>query len=315
MDEADILWFIDLPPTRREFERIRRALQPNCRTVLQILESPVLGAFAFLPANQAHFDAVLRYDCPERLPPGHFAYCLPNTLAAYPVSPDFERRKGLLLLNSNRVEGICAIRQPGRSGLPFFGKAMTGWAWTPALLAEYLGNERYSFRRRLARSAERGYQTFFDVQGSGWNGEQISWIPFFPNKPYRCWRGVTQLAKHDLCQQYRFVAAIENYQGDRGYVSEKIFDALFAGAVPVYLGDEKIANSIPREVFIDVREFASPTELLVFLQSMPRGQWKTMQEAGQEFLKSPACARFGDEQFVDAAMSVLRYFADVEQDS
>ena len=42
--------------------------------------------------------------------------------------------------------------------------------------------------------------------------------------------------------------AYENFRGRRGYISEKIFDALQAGSVPVYLGEERIAEFVPEKL-------------------------------------------------------------------
>lgn len=305
VETADVLWFLDLPESRGEFEAIVRRCRPSCRLVLQILEAPVLNLRSFHPANQARFHAVLRYDGADLMPAGHFSYRLPNTRIATAGDVPFQKRRGLLILNSNRVEGVWAMRRQGLAGLPAVGKLLSGWASSPGMMREYLFQEGYSYRRRLARAAEHRHADFVDVYGSGWNGEQISWAPFFPNRPYRCGRGATAEPKHSLCQRYRFVAAVENYRGDRGYISEKIFDALFAGAVPVYLGDERISERIPAEAFVDVRNFSSPRQLLDKLSATGESEWQAMREAGQQFLNSPQFPAFDNSQFVQAAMRAL----------
>ena len=80
-------------------------------------------------------------------------------------------------------------------------------------------------------------------------------VPLYPNRPYRCWRGNEKVSKDELSAEYRFVMAYENFRGRRGYISEKIFDALQAGSVPVYLGEERIAEFVPPEAFVDARNF------------------------------------------------------------
>jgi hypothetical protein len=100
--------------------------------------------------------------------------------------------------------------------------------------------------------------------------------------------------------------AYENFRGRRGYISEKIFDALQAGSVPVYLGEERIEEFVPRESFVDARNFRTHRELLAYLQSCPEPEWVEMRESGQNFLRSAAFRSFTDEAFADCMTDVLR---------
>jgi hypothetical protein len=100
--------------------------------------------------------------------------------------------------------------------------------------------------------------------------------------------------------------AYENFRGRRGYISEKIFDALQAGSVPVYLGEERIAEFVPREAFVDARNFRTRRELLAYLQSCPEPEWGEMRQAGQKFLHSAAFRSFTDEAFAERMTDVSR---------
>ena len=65
--------------------------------------------------------------------------------------------------------------------------------------------------------------------------------------------------------RYRFTLAFENAV-DPGYVTEKFFDPLVAGSVPVYLGAPDIADFAPGEhCYIDASRFAGPTALAAHL--------------------------------------------------
>ena len=147
---------------------------------------------------------------------------------------------------------------------------------------------------------------FLDVYGAGWNGEQISWCPLYPNRPYRCWRSKARVSKHELSAEYRFVMAYENFRGRRGYISEKIFDVFQAGSVPVYMGEERIAEFVPPEAFVDARNFRAPRELLAYLQSCPEPEWSEMRQAGQDFLRSAVFRSFTDEAFAERMTNVLK---------
>ena len=65
--------------------------------------------------------------------------------------------------------------------------------------------------------------------------------------------GEVLAAKRELLAAYKFVIAIENTLA-HDYVSEKFFDALAAGAVPIYLGAPNIDEYAPGEyAFVDAR--------------------------------------------------------------
>ena len=55
-------------------------------------------------------------------------------------------------------------------------------------------------------------------------------------------------SKYQTLSQYRYNLAIENSLED-WYISEKIFDALMCGCMPIYYGSEKIFDLLPNEWF------------------------------------------------------------------
>lgn len=58
-----------------------------------------------------------------------------------------------------------------------------------------------------------------------------------PSKAFNNMQWPGKVSKHALVRQYRFIIAPEN-SVEGGYVSEKVKDALLAGAVPIYWGGE-----------------------------------------------------------------------------
>jgi len=308
LESCDLLWFTDLPASRNEFEEIRSRLRPDTAIVLQVFESPAIAPFGLISANRKRFSAVVTYELPNSssVASRYFYYHLPVPVLWPLKNPPFSQRKGLLMCFSNRVSGFWAIRQAGLAGLPFFGRMLAGWECPLSLMGELSRGELYGERRAIAREAGRHMPEFLDIFGPGWNGEQVSWCPLYPNRPYRCWRGTPKISKHELSAEYRFVMAYENFRGRRGYISEKIFDAMQAGSVPVYLGEERIADFVPREAFIDARNFRTRGELLSYLQSCPEPEWRQMREAGQNLLRSAAFQSFTDEAFAERMTDVLR---------
>jgi hypothetical protein len=55
----------------------------------------------------------------------------------------------------------------------------------------------------------------------------------------------------DVFNQYKFVFVSENSIAD-GYITEKIFNCLFARTIPIYYGSKKISKYINQRAFIEV---------------------------------------------------------------
>jgi alpha(1,3/1,4) fucosyltransferase len=313
--EADCIMMMDLPPTRVIYEQARRDARAGIPFVLQTLESPLLGPQNFVEANQRRFDVVVAFANGHAEAPSRFSYFLPNTLRAVVRDVPFARRRCAVMLNSNRVEGFFAVRQPGMTGLPGIGRCFTGWRVPLGTLIRPANRELYSWRRALARAADVLGDEFLDLFGAGWQGEQISWFPGYQNRPYRCaahrqYRytqgSENRGSKQDLFENYRFGIATENYRGNLGYISEKLFDVLMAGAVPVYLGDERVTDYVPAACFVDARNFRSHRELLTYLRDCREVEWQAMRNAGQVFLASEKMRPFTDEAFAERMVEILK---------
>jgi len=302
LSDADVLWFLDLPTTRNEFNSIQKQLNSGCKMVLQVLESPALNIRSMMQENWSDFDMVLSY---QSIIDEEFfvGYRLPNDLMPSTANIRFKDRKPLLMINSNRVEGGWAVRQEGMAGLPGIGPLLSGWDIPWNRFYQMRRGELYSARRKLADAAEK-FPNVLHIYGYGWRGEKISWCPLYPRSHYAASRGIADLSKRELASQFKFTLAFENFAGSDGYISEKLFDAFCAGSVPIYLGDSQIDTIVSKDSFVDARQFQSPTDLLQYVRDCDEEEWRMMKSAGEEALLSLE-EKFGNQQFVDAAMSAL----------
>jgi Glycosyltransferase family 10 (fucosyltransferase) C-term/Fucosyltransferase, N-terminal len=76
--------------------------------------------------------------------------------------------------------------------------------------------------------------------------------------------------KLDTIALYKFTLAFENSLS-KDYVSEKFFDPLIAGSVPVYQGTSSIETFAPGDrCYINVSDFDSPRELAGYLLALDR---------------------------------------------
>lgn len=148
--------------------------------------------------------------------------------------------------------------------------------------------ELYSERRKIFRYFE-GVEDTFDLYGYGWS------VNDFHN-----YKGEIK-NKAEIYQGYRFAIALENVKNIRGGVSEKIFDCLCAGIVPVYLGARDITHYVPEEAFIDYGKFKNIDEMYHFLKDMDENTWEKYREAAEKYL----CSKQTDLVSVDTWCKAL----------
>lgn len=75
-------------------------------------------------------------------------------------------------------------------------------------------------------------------------------------------------SKMETIARYAFTLAFENAIG-RDYVTEKFYDPLIMGSLPVYLGAPNVDDFAPGEhCFVNVADFSGPRELAEYLQSL-----------------------------------------------
>ncbi|MCO5603976.1 hypothetical protein L7F22_058133 [Adiantum nelumboides] len=72
---------------------------------------------------------------------------------------------------------------------------------------------------------------------------------------------------HCAMSHYKFVLAIENTMTE-SYITEKLFYALDAGAVPIYFGAENVEDFVPPHSIINGRKFASIESLVTYVKKV-----------------------------------------------
>lgn len=105
---------------------------------------------------------------------------------------------------------------------------------------------------------------------------------------------VPALKKLAVIRAYRFVVCYEN-TSTPGYISEKLFDCLFAGCVPIYLGEPNIRRFVPAECFIDRQAFVTDSELAAFLIRMPYAEYVGYLNAMRQFVEGIERQKFSSE--------------------
>jgi hypothetical protein len=149
-------------------------------------------------------------------------------------------------------------------------------------------NELYSVR--IEAMVDLADFNIIDLYGRGWKkwwSYRSMWCPYWKNyrKLMSIYRGECD-SKYEILSKYRFSLCFENMVM-KGYVTEKIFDCIYAGTIPLYLGASDIEALVPIDVYVDCRQFKSWCELKIKIESMTENDITKMREAGRVFLGSP----------------------------
>jgi hypothetical protein len=144
-------------------------------------------------------------------------------------------------------------------------------------------DELYSHRKKVISFFSKKKGNDFDLYGAGWPS----------GKNYK---GSAQ-NKYETLKNYRFSFTYENMQNQNGYITEKIFDSLVAGCIPIYLGASNITDSIPENCFIDRRKFGSENDLYNFMKEMNRETFENYLKNIRDFLSSDRPEKYSTENF------------------
>jgi hypothetical protein len=129
-------------------------------------------------------------------------------------------------------------------------------------LLSFRSGELYSLRRAAIFNLD-----FIDLYGHGWNISLLSKIKNVSIEFYRVikyptrlnlrgiklyfrnikWYGGAIENKFEVLSNYKYTLVIEN---TKGYLSEKLFDALVSGCIPIYVGEDLGLFNIPEGLVI-----------------------------------------------------------------
>lgn len=148
---------------------------------------------------------------------------------------------------------------------------------------------------RLAAINGRGLHGPLKLFGRGWGRVQA-------RSPMRSAWWALKLRRHavevgapenktEIYGSYDFAFCAENMRMS-GYITEKIFDALFCGCIPIYWGAPDVKNFIPVDCFVDMEDFDDPNMAIDHCIAMTAEERATYRWAIKSFLASPSFARF-----------------------
>jgi hypothetical protein len=110
--------------------------------------------------------------------------------------------------------------------------------------------------------------------------------------------------------EYRFCICFESSYHEYwswDFITERMFNCFKAKTVPIYIGCYNIEQHVPKELFIDFREFYHPRrrdyrKLSQHLVSFPKNQWEDMTEKAFEWNKTN---RIGNVEDIETVIGEL----------
>jgi hypothetical protein len=155
-------------------------------------------------------------------------------------------------------------------------------------------NELYG--TRIEAMLDLAGQNAVDLYGNGWDRWRDKRWLLRPSY-WRIRHGIRRIyrgrcdSKHEVLSRYVFCLCFEN-MAMKGYISEKIFDCFYAGAVPIYLGAPDITDYLPAGSFVDARNFSSWSDLWRYLHALSATQIEQMRQAGRAYMSSARLSPF-----------------------
>jgi len=281
-EEADAFVFIDYPKASDPIFKFALK-QSGTKCYLLILESPIVNVNNFDLKLHEQFDKVFTWsDDLVQLDPTkyikiQYSYDIPNQFST------IKRDKLCTIISGNKL-----------SKLP---------------------NELYTERLKCIKWYNQYAPELFDLYGLGWD------IVKFENDSYKgkllnrinkkhkvfkynfkVYRGPVE-RKAVIMSQYKFSICFENVANYNGYITEKVFDCLFAGTIPIYKGAKNILNYIPQSCFIDYNQFENIGEMHKYIQSMSETEIQEYQHNILEYLQSEDIQQFSIKCFCDTLLN------------
>jgi len=321
----DLILLVDLPQQRSELQRLI-GRYPGVTFVLLVGETPLERQAQHCSANLRCFSAVLSYNrrlgssCPQLQScnlPFRFSRSLNNPIEA--LLPPLQRPMLCTYVGNAHSSGWRRNYQYqlGWRGWPLLWQYIQGWRLP---LAAAWRDERYGaygVRAAAVLAARSVFGSRFLLSGKGWDNGGSGWFSrWFPDQRLQLPSqdlGLMPGSKVTALRNSTFTLACENYLGDPGYVSEKVFDAMAAGSIPIYIG---APSSLPVELngaVIDLsglpsRVLKSPTKLkavLTEIAAMPEDELVQRQQACLNFMDQRYEKLCGLDPFLKAFDAVI----------
>lgn len=191
------------------------------------------------------------------------------------------------------------INRENHFRFPVFGSR-----YTPGALQEQEQNNHEAFYKRsgfcclvVSNGKSRKRIDFFETLSSKY--KQVD-----SGGRYRNNVGYAVEDKNEFLKKYKFIIAFEN-SCYPGYTTEKLYDALVAGCIPIYWGDPKVTEYFNPKRFINYSSFKSEKALIEKIKDVNEND-----ELAKEILNEPCFINDSVPYYV-APENLLNFFTGI----
>lgn len=157
----------------------------------------------------------------------------------------------------------------------------------------------YSFRMKAIIYFST--KNYFDLYGKHWNKHKL--LTKKEQKVIQLLNPAEIDNKYTTLSKYQFSLCFENCIYN-GYITEKIFDCFFSKSIPIYLGAPDIDQYIPKNTFIDMRNFTTFKELDIFLEHLSEEKISEYLHNIERYLNSVDFLKFTDQKFAQKLFDI-----------
>tara|TARA_B100002052_G_scaffold241009_1_gene225389 strand:+ start:256 stop:1515 length:1260 start_codon:yes stop_codon:yes gene_type:complete len=330
--QPDLIVLVDLPVRRSDFDEVVSRF-PGVPVVLLVAETPLERQAQHHRANFEGFAAVMSYNSllMKKIPQGivsnlPFRFHRPKELELQRLRSPLSRSYCCTYIGNAHSSGWRRNFQYnlGWRGWPLLWQYLQGWRLP---LSAAWHDERfgaYGARAAAVLAARHVFGDRFRLSGQGWGSGGSGWFRrWFPDRRLNLqsqYLGVEPGSKIAVLSDSTFTLVCENYLGEPGYVSEKLFDAMSAGSIPIYIGAK---GSLPRqfrEFVIDLSDLPRHalhsthhlTLLLRDVKRIPQHELQDRQQRCLAFMDRYYEVKFGLGPFLHAFDQVLERLIDAD---
>ncbi|PIT83948.1 hypothetical protein COU37_05700 [Candidatus Micrarchaeota archaeon CG10_big_fil_rev_8_21_14_0_10_45_29] len=297
-DSAHAIVFFEIPPTTNQYFTQAANSPLSCKMYSLLYEPPTIHPKNSDTSLHAPFKKILTWN--DNLVDGkkyiknNFTMPFLQKEKIHLPSAQFSKRKLLCMVSANKYSSL-----PG---------------------------QLYTMRTKAVRFMEKFHPVDFDLYGIGWQApvfhspllqalqvnramRTLARLPLSPfnikkTLVYPSYKGEIK-SKKEAMSGYRFCICYENQENVPGYITEKIFDAFIAGCVPIYLGAPNIEKYVPKNCFIDMRDFKNFEEMHARISSIGEKEFSSYLKNIEKYLNSPASSQFKIDYFISNFRKIL----------
>jgi len=223
----------------------------------------------------------------------------PNTINTIPEINNWNNREFLIMISGNKEPFKWQKEKINFGKITIFIKSLFSNTHT-FLISNTLKIMKLStYKEKINCINYFSLTNNFHLYGKGWD------LKYFENSNYKGQIKEGPSEKLKILSKYKFSLCFENTIFD-GYITEKIFDCFFTGVIPIYNGPIDIEKYIPKECFINYKNFKNLSDLNFFLTNLKNSDIEDYHNSTKLFLNSNKYEIFTHEYFINHIFKLIQ---------